>query len=71
MTEPVYFGKLMPERERMAVGLVDLIRPRLGDLKVGESEGFRFIGIERENSYAAIAERRIANVAPLFREEPA
>jgi len=43
MTEqtPVYFGKLMPERERMVAGLMDLIRPHLGDLKVGESEGFR------------------------------
>lgn len=31
----------------------------------------RFIGIEREADYIAIAERRIASVAPLFAEIPA
>jgi DNA modification methylase len=31
-----------------------------------EAEGFRFIGIEKEPEYAEIAERRIANVSPLF-----
>jgi site-specific DNA-methyltransferase (adenine-specific) len=32
------------------------------------AEGFRFIGIEQDAEYVAIAERRIANVAPLFGE---
>lgn len=32
------------------------------------SEGFQFIGIEREAEYSAIAERRIRNVAPLFNQ---
>lgn len=31
----------------------------------------RFIGIEREADYIAIAEARIAAVAPLFTEQPA
>ena len=30
------------------------------------AEGFRFVGIEQDAEYVAIAERRIANVAPLF-----
>ena len=30
------------------------------------AEGFRFVGIEQDPAYVAIAERRIANVAPLF-----
>lgn len=30
------------------------------------AEGFRFIGIEKDAEYVAIAERRIANVMPLF-----
>lgn len=33
------------------------------------SEGFQFIGIEREPAYAEMANRRIANVAPLFNQE--
>ena len=32
------------------------------------SEGFNFVGIEREAEYVEIARRRIANVAPLFAE---
>jgi hypothetical protein len=32
------------------------------------AEGFRFIGIEQDAEYVAIAKRRIANVAPLFGE---
>jgi len=30
------------------------------------SEGFDFVGIEKEADYVEIARRRIANVAPLF-----
>lgn len=42
MRDPVYFGgKLMPERERMLSALIDLIRPHIGDLMPGESEGIR------------------------------
>jgi site-specific DNA-methyltransferase (adenine-specific) len=33
-----------------------------------EAEGFRFIGIEKDEEYVKIAEGRIANVAPLFME---
>jgi DNA modification methylase len=35
------------------------------------AENFRFIGIEREAEYVAIAERRIAAIAPLFGEATA
>lgn len=33
------------------------------------SEGFQFIGIEREPAYVEMANRRIGNVAPLFNQE--
>ena len=33
------------------------------------AEGLRFLGIEREAEYIAIAERRIASIAPLFSDE--
>jgi site-specific DNA-methyltransferase (adenine-specific) len=33
------------------------------------AEGFRFIGIEQDAEYVAIAKRRIANVAPLFDDD--
>jgi DNA modification methylase len=32
------------------------------------AEGFRFVGIEQDENYVAIAERRLAEVAPLFKE---
>jgi DNA modification methylase len=33
------------------------------------AEGFRFVGIEQDPDYVAIARARIANVAPLFNTE--
>jgi hypothetical protein len=41
MSAPVYFARLMPEREKMLAALMEQIRPHLGELMAGESEGFR------------------------------
>ena len=43
MSAPIYFGKLMPEREKMLEKATVFMRPHLGDLEVGQSLGMRWV----------------------------
>lgn len=58
MTEPVYFGHLMPEREAQLEVLKDRLRPHVGDLAVGESVGIR-LAMTREGLKLIIEPKRI------------